>query len=342
VYLNEEPRRMSVSPATSPHPGFSETGSTAIAGIGSGLVVVTGANGHLGGMLLRRLVSRGEAGSRVRALVRSSAAAEAVSKSGSSDAVECRIVDYSDVDGIARACEGATHLVHLVGILKQTAWTRYTDAHETSVTALTRAAEKVGLRRIVYPSILGARPDASNACLASKGRAEEILLTRNRSATVIRLPMVLGAGDHATAALRARATAGFVPLIRGGATLEQPIDARDVIEGILLALSRRELANTALDLAGPESLSQRDLVLRAAALYGRTPRIIPIPLVLVRSFAAVAERILANPPLTRAMLDVLEQNDRIDPAPACEQLGLRLTPLDETLRRTVGPGTEAA
>jgi NADH dehydrogenase len=215
--------------------------------------------------------------------------------------------------------------------------TRYTDAHETSVTALTRAAEKIGIRRLVYLSILGARPDSGNACLASKGRAEEIVLTRSSGAMVMRLPMVLGAGDHATAALRSRATAPFVPLVRGGATLEQPIDARDVIAAILLALSQGTLANTVLDLAGPESLSHRELVLRAAALHGRTPRIVPVPLGLVRAFAAVAERVLANPPLTRAMLEVLEQDDRIDPAPACAQLGLTLTPLSDTLRRTVGP-----
>ncbi len=33
------------------------------------------------------------------------------------------------------------------------------------------------------------------------------------------------------------------------------------------------------------------------------------------------------------MLDVLEQDDRIDPGPACARLGLELRPLDDTLRR---------
>jgi hypothetical protein len=33
------------------------------------------------------------------------------------------------------------------------------------------------------------------------------------------------------------------------------------------------------------------------------------------------------------MLEVLEHDDRIDPRPCCERLGLTLTPLDETLRR---------
>jgi hypothetical protein len=41
------------------------------------------------------------------------------------------------------------------------------------------------------------------------------------------------------------------------------------------------------------------------------------------------------------MLEVLEHDDRIDPAPACARLGLRLTPLDITLRRSVGPDASA-
>jgi hypothetical protein len=31
------------------------------------------------------------------------------------------------------------------------------------------------------------------------------------------------------------------------------------------------------------------------------------------------------------MLDVLQHDDRVDPRPACKQLGISLRPLDETL-----------
>ena len=67
-----------------------------------------------------------------------------------------------------------------------------------------------------------------------------------------------------------------------------------------------------------------------------------VPLFLVRLFAFLMERVSANPPLTNAMLDVIQHDDAIDPGPACERLGIELTPLDETLRRSVGPETEAS
>ena len=310
---------------------------TPASGLRPGRLLVTGANGHLGQRLLRRLAARGAQNLEVRAIVRSERAAGVLRDLGLEPAPECVVVDYTDAAGLAQAAEGCTHFVHLVGILKEDATTRYTDAHESTCFALARAAEQVGARRIVYLSILGAAPNSGNPCLASKGRAEQILLERPVPTTVLRLPMVLGPGDIASRALRGKALAGLLPLVRGGRTLEQPIDADDVSQAILLALSRGDLPAGVLELAGPECLSHRALVMRAARLHRRQPRVVPLPLAFARAFAWLAERTLASPPLTRAMLDVLEHDDRIDPGPACRALGLTLTPLDETLRRCVGP-----
>ena len=298
-----------------------------------GQVLVTGANGSLGRGLIGHLHG---AGAKVRALVRSERAATTLR--ALAPAPEIAIVDWSDAAGLARATEGCDAAVHLVGVLKETPAQRYADAHEGTANALAAAAKQSGMHRIVYLSIVGASVDAKNACLASKARAEAILLAPPLATTVLRLPMVLGGDDPASWALRARSKASVVPLVRGGASLEQPIDVRDVLAAIAGALARPELAGRVLDVAGPESLPRRELIRRAAALRGSTPRFVPIPLFVVRAFAALAERITATPPLTTPMLGVLEHDDRVDPRPACEALGLALTPLDETLRRVVAGG----
>ena len=49
------------------------------------------------------------------------------------------------------------------------------------------------------------------------------------------------------------------------------------------------------------------------------------------------EKLSKNPPLTRAMVGVLDHDDDVPVEETCERLGIRLTPLDETLRRCVGP-----
>jgi len=49
------------------------------------------------------------------------------------------------------------------------------------------------------------------------------------------------------------------------------------------------------------------------------------------AFAGLLERLSANPPVTRAMLGVLDHDDAVDVAPACDWLGIELTPLDKML-----------
>lgn len=298
---------------------------------------MTGANGHLGRRLVERLCAEGR---EVRTLVRSERAAKTLRALPCAASFEVRIGDPTDAAAVAQAAAGCAVIVHLVGILKETRDARYEDAHERTAEAVADAAARAGARRIVTLSIVGSRPDHENACLASKGRAEEILLGGQVPAVVLQVPMVLGPGEIAAGALRAKAAAPIVALPRGGASLEQPIDSSDVVSAIVAAAQAPGIGKRTLQLAGPESLPHRELVERAAALRGRRPWIVPIPLFALRALAALCERFLANPPLTRAMLGVLDHDDHIDPAPACTQLGITLTPLAETLRRSVGPGSE--
>jgi NADH dehydrogenase len=297
-------------------------------------VLVTGANGNLGRALLATLgeaASRGEA-QRPRAAVRSQRAAQQVAALPEHTRPEIVTVDYRDERQMREAAEGCDSVVHLVGIIKEGANTGYEEAHEGSCAVLARAAAAAGARRIVYLSIVGSHPAARNACLASKGRAEAILLEGEVPATLLRVPMVLGRNDYAAAALRGQAQAKRVTLVGGGRTLQQPIDSRDVVCAVIAAAADASGDDAVLELGGPESLAHRDLVSRAARALGREPpsvRTIPLPL--ARAFASVATALLPNPPITPAMLDVLQHDDRVDPRPACKQLGISLRPLDETL-----------
>ena len=293
-----------------------------------GRVLVTGANGHLGRRLLERLAGQRPG----RAVVRSERAARVLAEDVD---VETRVLDYADASALAEAAQGCTHAVHLVGIIKEGSGSSYERAHEDTTRALVEAAEATGLKRIVYMSILGSEPGAANACLASKGRAEAMLLAAKTPALVLRVPMVLGEGDFASRALRNQALAPVVFQPRGGASLEQPIYAGDVVEALLAGITLDGLDDLCLDLAGPESLSHRQLVARAAALLGRRPRALPLPLWLVKGAAGVMERVSKDPPLTRTMLEVLDHDDDVDPSDACRRLGLELTPLDEMLKLCV-------
>ena len=152
------------------------------------MIVVTGANGNLGRRLLQDLAGQAP----LRAVVRSERAAGQIRDLHLDPAPEISVVDYLDVAAMTGALAGAEYVVHLVGIIKETAASTYVDAHQRTSEVLCQAADSAGAARIVYLSIVGSQPDSSNPCLASKGAAEAILLAAATPALVVRVPMVLG------------------------------------------------------------------------------------------------------------------------------------------------------
>jgi uncharacterized protein YbjT (DUF2867 family) len=281
--------------------------------------------------LLRELAQRGP----TRALVRSERAAGSVRALGLGDGCEVRVIDPLDRESLRAALGGVTAVAHLAGILKESRTNRYQDAHEAVCAALAEGAASAGVRRLVYLSILGAAPDAANACLASRGASECLLLSGRVPATIIRVPMVLGEGDRAAATLSGQARRALNLVLRG-ASLEQPIYAGDVVDALQAAMDDASDSDHAYELAGPESLSRTALIHRAAAVLGTRTRVVSLPLGLGLAGAWVLEHLSGEPPVTRTMLGVLDHDDRINTAPAVDALGLRLTSLDETLRRALG------
>ncbi|MEX0942549.1 MAG: NAD(P)H-binding protein, partial [Pseudomonadales bacterium] len=281
-------------------------------------LVITGANGHLG----RRLIARLSDDVVVRAVVRSESAKAALVSEFGSD-LDIHIVDYQDAQALERAITGYDVAVHLVGIIKEGRTNTFEAAHVDASQALVVAARQTGLSHIVYLSLVGSSESSSNPCFASRGRAERILLDGAPTVTLIRVPMVLGEGDYAAAALGRQAASRIVFTFRAS-SLEQPIYAGDVIEALVNSLTAE--STRCLTLAGPESLTRRALIARASgALQVPPPMVVSLPLTLGMWVARLLERLPA-PPVTRAMLGVLDHDDAVDGEPGADALGIELTP----------------
>ena len=299
--------------------------------------LITGANGNLGKRLITQLLEEAQSEVKVTALVRSTRAQQVLEglplSPAKREALKVEVVDYTDVEAVAQAAAGCGSVVHLVGILKATRNASYEQAHEHSCEALVAALKNTPVKHITYMSIVGSKPDAANACLRSKGRAEEILRTSSIPTCVLRVPMVLGEGDYASFALakraRSRVSFGF-----RNASLEQPIYAGDVVSAICSAQANS--VDAEIDLGGPEVLSRKQLSERAAAVLGNSHTSLSLPLWLGLGLASIFETVMSNPPVTRAMLEVLDHDDNVDSTSALSKLGLSsLTSLDETLKRVL-------
>ncbi len=311
-------------------------------------IAITGANGHLG----MRLIDEIHQDHKVLALVRSESAARSV-REVYADSVSCLVVDYADAKALAAATQGVNVLIHLVGIIKESRSNTFYQAHEATSQALVdmlalagggdQSPDETGLQKIIYLSLLGIDRNSTNPCLASRAMAEEILAAAPVSVSIIRVPMVLGEGDYASGALAKRVRKGTCFVLRGD-SLEQPIYAGDVVNAMISRIShdqvetkpRRTPDCVMLDLAGEESLTRKELTLRAAAITGTHPRVVSVPMFLMMALAWVLEKTSSNPPVTRAMLGVLDHDDDVDIQPALSELGITLTSLDETLVKVLG------
>jgi len=293
--------------------------------------VITGANGNLGKRLINELTH--ETDFKVRAVVRSQNAADTLTDlpltSDQRARLDIRICDYTDIDGLSEAFQGYSNLIHLVGILKQTRYASYEDAHEHSCEAIAAASLKSPLSHIVYLSIVGSRSDSRNLCLASKGRAEQILREVAVDSSVLRVPMVLGEQDYASKALFYRALKPISFTFRSS-SLEQPIYAGDVLKAIRCVVNKKLVGS--FDMGGPESLSRKALLQKSSELLGKSTRVVSLPISIGLLLGKICELTLANPPITAAMMGVLDHDDTIDSKNVMAQIGLeKLTSLDSML-----------
>ncbi|MFK7913689.1 MAG: SDR family oxidoreductase [Pseudomonadales bacterium] len=306
-----------------------------------GRILITGANGHLGQRLIRTLAARVP----LRALVRSASAQAQVQgllerlPRGSEGSADVQIVTgaYDDPQVLTEAVRDCVSAVHLVGIIKQGQNNTFEQAHVDTTRALVQAAEQHQLTRLVYLSIVGSAPEHRNPCLASKGDAEQLLLAGSVPTTIYQVPMVLGEGDYASKALGARARSSRAVTLRAN-SLEQPIYAGDVVRAVIRGLLDTSTEAQHLTLPGPEQLTRRSLIARAGAVVHNVPNIISLPVGLGLLAAGVLEKLQANPPVTRAMLGVLDHDDSADGTAAQAYLGFPLTSLDDTLRLCLDGG----
>ena len=299
-------------------------------------VLITGANGHLGKKLILVLNEYD-----ICALVRSEKAERDLMnfiEGHSIKNVEIVKGDYLDVSTMKQLVSSSRYVIHLVGIIKENKQNNFDLVHKQTTEALIEALKDSKVEKICYISILGSKENSGNACFSSRGYAEKLFLKSAIPSLILRTPMVLGEGDNASRAILKNALSKFNFTFRK-LSLEQPIYAGDVIKAIKIDINKTftgEISPNGIKiLAGPISLTREELTQKVAEIKGVKVRVFSLPLLLGYALAGIAEILLPNPTISKAMLEVLDHDDNVDPLPACSELDIRLTPLESMLESIV-------
>ena len=296
------------------------------------LIVVTGANGAVGQAILRRSQTPLAESLQLVAAVRSDRAAMQVVRLKGIRTVR---VDYEELETLDSALAETQALIHLPGVLIERPDSSYEQSNVETTQAVVNAAKHCGLDKLVLVSAFGADAASANRFFRSKGQAEEIVRQAGLPYTILRAPLVLGPLTEGARALARSSAQRWPRLLGGGRNLQQPLDVEDLAEGALRAASQPELAlNQTLELAGPECLSERELVQRAAQIRGKRVRLGSIPVGLMRRLLALRTRFRRSG-FSPDVLEVILADTRVDPRPASEALGIQLTPFDDTIRSSL-------
>jgi uncharacterized protein YbjT (DUF2867 family) len=258
------------------------------------VLLLTGATGLLGSAVLSRLTAEGTP---VRCLVRDPRrlGEERVR-------VQLAIGDLADPGSYRHALRGVDTVVHLAGTARDQPRGSIEEIDGLAVWRLARAAERAGVRRLLWAVPLGATAHHPSRVHRAKALAAHALADADVEVTTLACSLVYAPGDRRLARLDRLALLPAVPLAGRGGARVQPIWAEDVAECALAALRRPP---GRFELAGPDTLTERQVVELALRARGRRRRLLPIPLAALRP-ALRAHAALAGPTAVASWEEVLQ------------------------------------
>ncbi|MGP8161261.1 MAG: NAD-dependent epimerase/dehydratase family protein [Candidatus Dormibacteria bacterium] len=215
--------------------------------------------------------------------------------------------------GLVEAFAGCEAVVNLVAIIVERRRQSFDAVNRRGTANVAEAAVKAGVGHLVQLSAVGADPDPRFAYLASKWGGEQAVKISGIPHTVIRSSLVFGPGDgfFVKLARLIRRTPPFFPLpIAGdGRTLFQPIANADVARCIAIALERGP-SDGVVAIGGPDHLSYEQIIDIIRREVVSLPRLkLHVPVIAIKPVAALMARVMRDPLVTPAQLDLLGRNN---------------------------------
>jgi uncharacterized protein YbjT (DUF2867 family) len=286
-------------------------------------MLVTGASGAIGAELVPHLAREGH---ELRAFARTPARVEervaALAEVAPGDAVT-----GAGLDAALEGVDVAFFLIHSMETTAGGAGEGFSSRDRVAAGNFAQAAERAGVRRVVYLGGLVPATGGASEHLASRLEVEEILLAGAPEAVALRASIVIGARSRSFRFLvRLVERVPVLPLPAWRDNRTQPIDNRDVLAYLTAAATSDVVTGPiSIDIAGPDVVTYGELVdrIRDALLVGRPALRLPVTMTPVASRVAAAiageDVELIGPLMAGLEGDLLPRDDR-----ARELFGVRL------------------
>ena len=289
------------------------------------LVTVFGASGFIGRNIVRELAKRG---ARVNAVCRDVEKAKFLKPMGVVGQVTPMRAEVTDASAIARAVNGASIVINLVGILHQSGRNTFDAVQGTAPGLIAKAAKDAGAEAMVHVSAIGADANSASQYARSKAAGEQAVRAAFPEAVILRPSVVFGANDSFFNKFAALALISPVLPLIGGETKFQPVYVDDVADAVIAALEIPAAKAQTYELGGPEIYSFRELMEMVLKETNRKAKLVTLPF-WAASIKATFLELLPSPMLTRDQVELLKSDNVVSAgAKTLDDLGVKPTPVE--------------
>jgi uncharacterized protein YbjT (DUF2867 family) len=237
-------------------------------------ILLTGATGYVGSVLLRELEARGHV---VRCLVRRPAKLAGLAGPGT----EIVVGDAADPEVLARACAGIDVAYWLVHSME--AGVDFERADRLAAERFAAAAREAGVRRLVYLGGLGSDDDLLSAHLRSRHEVGAILRASALDVIEFRASIIIGAGSFSFDLVRTLVERLPVMICPAWlATPTQPIAIADIVAYLADAVTLPPGGARIFEVGGPDRVSYGAIMREYARQRGLRRLMIPVPVLTPR------------------------------------------------------------
>jgi NADH dehydrogenase len=235
-------------------------------------------------------------------------------------------------EAIAKAVEGASLVINLLGELAPSRRTGFEFLHAEVPGRIARAAAETGAARMIHISAIGADEQSASAYARSKAHGEAQVRAAFPEATILRPSIVFGPEDQFFNRFAKMAEIlPALPLIGGGLTRFQPVYVADVADAVSRCVVDKATAGQTYELGGPEIYSFRQLMQKMLKEIDYKRALVTLPFGMANVQARFMEY-LPGKPLTRDQVTLLKQDNIVSPgAKSLADLGITPTALDIVL-----------
>lgn len=175
-------------------------------------------------------------------------------------------------------------VINLIGILKETKYEKYEDAHLKTVEKILETSIKNKVKKIIHISAYGVYKGCDSRYFKTKEKAEEIIKNSGLDYFIVRPSVILGEGQKLISDLRK--IASISPIIFAPSGKVAPVKVSDVVNWIIRGINgERGTVEVLGDVMDYKDLFKKILSdMRVKRIVIKVPNILFLPLVLTQFF----------------------------------------------------------